>query len=149
MSAVNIINARRRARKLALQALYQWHMSKTDAKEIEAQFNAINNMQKVDVDYFTRLLHGVIKELSNIDSAFTPLLDRPHQQLNPVELSILRLSTFELLYCLEVPYRIILDESVSLAKTFGSQDGHRYVNGVLHNLALNARKLEHDDAGKR
>src|SRR3990167_129491 len=117
-------------------------MSKTDISEIEAQFRAINNMEKVDVEYYTRILHGVPKNLSEIELAFSPFLDRPLESLNPIELTILRLSSFELFHCLEIPYRVILDESVSLAKQFGSQDGFRYVNGVLHNLAQKVRSTE-------
>lgn len=136
------ISGKRRARKLALQSLYQWLMSQANISEIEAQFCAANNMDKVDIDYYRRLLHGVPEHLEALESALSPLLDRPIQSLNPIELSILRLCAFELFHCLEIPYRVILDESVSLAKTFGSQDGHRYVNGVLHNLAQTVRRIE-------
>ena len=136
------IGPKRRARKLAVQALYQWLMSAEELFAIEAQFHAMNNMEKVDVDYFQRLLYGVPKELAGIEAALQTVLDRPLNQLNPVELTILRICTFELLHCPELPYRVILDESVSLAKIFGSQQGHRYVNGVLHNLAQTVRKIE-------
>lgn len=142
------ISGKRRARKLALQSLYQWLMADTILSDIEAQFSAANNMDKVDVDYYRRLLYGVPKELVVLEAAIQPLLDRPVQSLNPIELTILRLCTFELLHCPEIPYRVILDESVSLAKAFGSQDGHRYVNGVLHNLAQTARKTEIDAYGR-
>jgi N utilization substance protein B len=136
------IRGKRRARKLALQALYQWLMSSTELSEIEAQFRTANKMEKVDPDYFCRLLYGVPAQLERIEEAFTPLLDRPIQSLNPIELTVLRLSTFELFNCLEIPYRVILDESVSLAKEFGSQDGHKYVNGILNNLAKVVRATE-------
>ena len=137
-----MISGKRRARKLALQSLYQWFMAGDELTAIEAQFHAMNNMEKVDVEYYRRLLYGVPKELASIESSLQTVLDRSIAQLNPVELTILRLCTFELLHCLEIPYRVILDESVSLAKTFGSQDGHKYVNGVLHNLAQTLRKTE-------
>lgn len=136
------INGMRRARKLALQALYQWHMSGTELCEIEAQFRAVNDMQKVDTQYFCRLLHSIPAQLSQIEDTFMPFLDRPLQGLNPIELTVLRLSSYELLHCPEIPYRVVLDESVTLAKTFGSQDGHRYVNGVLNNVAKIARATE-------
>ncbi len=136
------ISGKRRARKLALQSLYQWLMSGAELSEIEAQFCAANNMDKVDVVYYRKLLHGVPSHLSALEAALTPLLDRPIDSLNPVELTILRLCAFELFHCIEIPYRVILDESVSLAKAFGSQDGHRYVNGVLHNLAQTVRTIE-------
>ncbi|MCX7119652.1 MAG: transcription antitermination factor NusB [Legionellales bacterium] len=136
------ISGKRRARKLALQSLYQWLMAGTVLTDIEAQFSAANNMDKVDVEYYRRLINGIPKELSVIEEALKPFLDRPIESLNPIELTILRLCTFELFHCPEIPYRVILDESVSLAKAFGSQDGHKYVNGVLHNLAQIARKTE-------
>lgn len=136
------IQGKRRARKLALQALYQWLMSAADPLEIEVQFRVANDMNKVDAPYFCRLLHGIVAQIALIDAAFSPFLDRPIQQLNPIELTVLRISTFELLHCLEIPYRVVLDESVSLTKAFGSQDGHRYVNGVLNNLARQVRTVE-------
>lgn len=145
----NTISGKRRARKLALQSLYQWHMANADLYDIEAQFSAANNMEKVDVDYYRRLLYGIPKHLADIEAAIIPFLDRPIQSLNPIELTILRVCTFELYHCVEIPYRVILDESVSLAKAFGSQDGHRYVNGVLHNMAQTVRKIEIESTNQR
>ncbi len=137
-----LIKGKRRARKLAVQALYQWLMSGSELYEIEAQFRVANNMDKVDQEYFCRLLHGIPANLSALEQALTPFLDRPIEGLNPIELTVLRISTFELFHCLEIPYRVVLDESVSLTKEFGSQDGHRYVNGVLNNLAKQVRTVE-------
>ena len=136
------IRGKRRARKLAVQALYQWLMSGSELYEIEAQFRVANNMEKVDTVYFCRLLHGVPKELTTLEEALIPLLDRPLKDLNPIELTVLRLGAFELFNCPEIPYRVVLDESISLTKEFGSQDGHRYVNGVLNNLARKVRVVE-------
>ncbi|CDZ77422.1 hypothetical protein BN59_01705 [Legionella massiliensis] len=136
------ISGKRRARKLAVQALYQWSMSGHEIYEIETQFRVANNMEKVDTEYFCRLLHGVPEHLSILEENLLPFLDRPIQSLNPVELSVLRLGAFELYHCPEIPYRVVLDEAISLAKEFGSQDGHRYVNGVLNNLAQKARAVE-------
>ena len=136
------IKGKRRARKLALQALYQWLLSGTELTVIEAQFRVVNDMRKVDADYFCRLLYGIPAQLGLIEDAFVPFLDRPIESLNPIELTVLRISGFELLYCPEIPYRVVLDESVSLAKSFGSQDGHRYVNGVLNNVARQVRAVE-------
>ncbi|KTD48722.1 N utilization substance protein B [Legionella rubrilucens] len=136
------ISGKRRARKLAVQALYQWSMSGHELSEIETQFRVANNMDKVDGDYFCRLLYGVPEKITAIESVIEPLLDRPITTLNPVELAVLRLGAFELLYCLEIPYKVVLDEAISLAREFGSQDGHRYVNGVLNNLARQARAIE-------
>lgn len=137
-----VIKGRRRARKLSLQALYQWLMTGGEPYEIEAQFHAMNDMTKVNTDYFHQLIHGVIEQCDDLEEGLVPYLDRPIKDLNPIELTILRLSSFELLHCHQIPYRVVLDEAVSLAKAFGSQDGHRYVNGVLNNLAQKARAIE-------
>lgn len=136
------IGGKRRARKLALQALYQWLMSGHELYEIEAQFRVNNNMSKVDGEYFCRLLHGVPAHIKDIEDKIKPYLDRPIEGLNPIELTVIRLGAFELMHCPEIPYRVVLDEAISLTKEFGSQDGYRYVNGVLNNLAQKARKVE-------
>lgn len=138
-----MIRGKRRARKLALQALYQWLMSGSELHEIEAQFRAINNMDKVDVEYFARLLHGVPANLVELEKNIAPfIIDREIESLNPIELTVLRIGSFELIHCIEIPYKVVLDESVSLSKEFGSQDGYRYVNGVLNNLARQVRAVE-------
>lgn len=136
------IRGKRRARKFALQALYQWLMSGTDLHEIEAQFRAINNMDKVDGEYFCRLLYGIPTHVEALEASLLPYLDREINALNPIELTVLRIGSFELFHCPEIPYKVILDESVSLTKEFGSQEGYRYVNGVLNNLAKQVRSVE-------
>lgn len=136
------IKGKRKARKLALQALYQWLMSGAAPSDIEAQFRAAYDVSTFDIDYFRRLLYGTIDNVDALEDALKPFLDRPFKGLNPIELSVLSLSSFELLHCPEIPYRVVLDEAVSLTKTFGSQDGHRYVNGVLNNLAKEVRIIE-------
>ncbi|WP_182393611.1 MULTISPECIES: transcription antitermination factor NusB [unclassified Legionella] len=136
------ISGKRKARKLALQALYQWLMSGSDLNEIEAQFRIVNNMDKVDVEYFCRILHGVPAHVETLEASITPFLDRDITGLNPIELTVLRIGSFELLHCPEIPYKVVLDESISLTKEFGSQDGHRYVNGVLNSLAQQVRSVE-------
>ncbi|HBD9301281.1 TPA: transcription antitermination factor NusB [Legionella pneumophila] len=136
------IRGKRRARKFALQALYQWLMSGTDLHEIEAQFRTINNMDKVDGEYFCRLLYGIPTHVEALEASLLPYLDREINVLNPIELTVLRIGSFELFHCPEIPYKVILDESVSLTKEFGSQEGYRYVNGVLNNLAKQVRSVE-------
>lgn len=137
------ISGKRRARKLALQALYQWLMAGTDLHEIETQFRVVNNMEKVDGDYFCRLLHGIPTHVEELETSIAPfLVDREINNLNPIELTTLRIGAFELFHCPEIPYKVILDESISLTKEFGSQDGHRYVNGVLNSLAKQVRSVE-------
>lgn len=141
------ISGKRKARKLALQALYQWLMSGSELHEIEAQFRVINNMDKVDVDYFCRILHGVPAHVENVEERISPFLDREITGLNPIELTVLRIGAFELIYCPEIPYKVVLDESISLTKEFGSQDGYRYVNGVLNSLAQQVRSIEINNHG--
>ena len=137
-----LISGKKRARRLALQALYQWLMSGSELHEIEAQFRVINNMEKVDTEYFCNLLHGVPEHITDLETSLTPFVDREISTLNPIELTVLRIGAFELRHCPEIPYKVVLDEAISMAKEFGSQDGHRYVNGVLNNLAQQVRSIE-------
>lgn len=136
------IKARRLARRLALQVLYQWFMSGDELTAIEAQVEALNAATKIDKAYFKQVIFGVESKLFEIESAFGVFLDRPIQQLNPIEHTILRICGYELLFMPETPYKIILDESVNLARTFGAEEGHRYVNGVLHQMAQKVRAIE-------
>lgn len=136
------ISSKKRARTLALQALYQWLMSGTALSEIEAQFRAIHNMDKVDVPYFCRLLHEVPAQVKQLESCFSPFLDREIHELNPIERTVLCIGAFELVHCPDIPYKVVLNESIALSKSFGAQDGHKYVNGVLHNVAKQVRSVE-------
>lgn len=136
------IRQKQKARKLALQAIYQWSMTGHDSIEIEAQFHQTNSMEKVDTAYFSRLLRAIPEHCAALDILLEPFLDRPITTLTPIELAILRLGAYELAHCPEIPYRIVLDEWVSLTKQFGTVEGHRYVNGVLNNLADKLRTIE-------
>lgn len=136
------IAARKRARSFAMQALYQWHMAGQAINEIEAQFYVDNDFSKVDADYFKAILHGVPSSVTELDDSFSPFLDRPIKDLDPVELAILRLSAFELLKRIDIPYRVVINEGVELAKVFGATDGHKFVNGILDRLAPKLRIAE-------
>jgi N utilization substance protein B len=133
---------RREARKLATQALYQWHMAGHSLNEVEAQFRVDNDFSTVDGAYFSELLRGVPTNKSEIDTALAPCLDITIGELDPVELAILRLSTYELLKRIDVPYRVVINEGIELAKVYGSTDGHKFVNGVLDKLAPRLRAVE-------
>ena len=133
---------RREARQLATQALYQWHMAKQSLNEIEAQFRVDNDFTDVDAAYFREILHGVPAHRGEIDAALVPCLDITIEELDPVELSVLRLSTWELIKRVDVPYRVVINEGIELAKVFGSTDGHKFVNGVLDKLASRLREAE-------
>ena len=134
--------ARRKARSFALQAIYQWHMAGADLAKIEAEFRADNDMSKVDLEYFHEILHGVPRELSALDQIIKPLLDRDSEEMTPVELSILRLATYEMMHRIDVPYKVVINEAVELAKSFGATDGHKYVNGVVDKIAQQERTVE-------
>ncbi|MCM2321414.1 MAG: transcription antitermination factor NusB, partial [Pseudomonas sp.] len=110
--------------------------------EIEAQFRVDNDFSDVDGAYFREILHGVPRLKSELDAAFAPCLDRPVEELDPVELAILRLSTYELLNRADVPYRVVINEGIELAKVYGATDGHKFVNGVLDKLAPLLRSAE-------
>lgn len=133
---------RREARQLATQALYQWHMAGHSLNEIEAQFRVDNDFTGVDAPYFSELLRGVPTSKDEIDAALKPCLDLTIEELDPVELAILRLSTYELLKRVDVPYRVVINEGIELAKVYGSTDGHKFVNGVLDKLAPRLREAE-------
>ena len=136
------IATRRVARSLGMQALYQWHMAGQSLNEIEAQFRVDNDFSDVDAAYFHDILHGVPANKPEIDAALTPCLDITIEELDPVELAVLRLSTWELLKRVDVPYRVVINEGIELAKVFGSTDGHKFVNGVLDKLAPRLREAE-------
>ena len=134
--------ARRKARRFAVQALYQWHMAGANLSQIEAEFRTDNDMSKVDLEYFHDILHGVPRNVENLDNKVTPLLDRRLDEMTPVELAILRLSSYEMCHRIDVPYKVVINEAIELAKTFGATDGHKYINGVLDKLAQRERTVE-------
>jgi len=135
-------SARRKARRFAMQGLYQWQMTGTSVRDIEKQFLEENDMKKVDMVYFRELMSGVVTQLDVIEEKIEPLLDRKLSDLDPVTLAILRLSTFELKDRIDVPYRIVINEGIELAKDFGSEDSHRFVNGILDKISKEFRKVE-------
>jgi N utilization substance protein B len=137
-----IIRRRQRARKILVQALYQWHMNASEIAEVQAQFITENNPDKFDQDYFCNTLKGITEHLEQLDQEIFPFLDRPVNMLNPVEYAVMRLGTYEFLFCPEIPFKVIIDEAVALCKTYGAVEGHRYVNGVLHHLAKKIRSIE-------
>lgn len=133
---------RRRARKLAVQSLYQWAMSQTPVEEIETQFMEREDLAEVDVEYYHDLIHGVKDQLEKLDALFTPSLDRSISELTLVELCVLRLAVYELVNRLDVPYRVVINEALELTKIFGTVEGFKYVNGVLDQVAKGIRSSE-------
>jgi len=133
---------RHKARHYAMQALYQWHMAAAPVSQIEAEFRADYDFSHVDLEYFQALLHGVPASVTELEAAFEPLLDRKLDDLGPVERSLLRMGTWELLHRIDVPWKVVINEAVSLAKKFGATDSHKYINGVLDKVARQLRKAE-------
>ncbi|MFC6670199.1 transcription antitermination factor NusB [Marinobacterium aestuariivivens] len=138
----SLTEKRRSARSFALQAIYQWQIAGQPLTEIDAQFRVDNDMRDTDVQMFSELLHGVARCKSELDAAFAPYLDRAVEDLDPIELAVLRIGAYELMQRPEVPYRVAINESVELAKVFGATESHRYVNGVLDKLAQRVRYAE-------
>jgi transcription antitermination protein NusB len=133
---------RHRARELALQGIYQWHVTSDDPAQIEKQIHAEKNLGRYDKELFSRLLRGALGRHRELEALLVPYLDRPLAELSPVEFAVLLLGTFELSQHLDVPYKVVINEAVELAKTFGGTDGHKFVNGVLDKLAPQLRTVE-------
>ena len=133
---------RHRARELALQGVYQWRVTAGEAAQIEKQMHEEKNLGRYDKELFSKLLRGTLGQHANLEALLAPCLDRPLAELSPVEFSVLLLGAFELSQHLEVPYKVVINEAVELAKTFGGTDGHKYVNGVLDKLAPQVRAPE-------
>jgi len=123
--------SRRRARRRALQALYQWHLTGQDVGEILAQFREEQDFSNVDTELFASLVRKVSKNQADLDEKLEPFLDRPLSQLDVIEHVILSMGAQELLFSIEVPHQVVIDEAINLAKQFGAEQGHSFVNGVL------------------
>lgn len=133
---------RRRSREFALQGLYQWQLAGTDPVTIAAQLGEAEDFGESDTEYFTKLLDGAVAGATEMEQIITPLLDRAYRSLSPVERGILLLAGYEFKHCPEVPYRVVINEAIELAKSFGGTDGHKYVNGVLDKMAVQLRAPE-------
>lgn len=133
---------RHRARELALQGIYQWRITAGEAAKIEKQIQAEKNIGRFDKELFSKLLRGALSQHADHEALLAPHLDRPLAELSPVEFAVLLLGTFELSQNLDVPYKVVINEAVELAKTFGGTDGHKFVNGVLDKLAPQLRARE-------
>lgn len=133
---------RSRAREFALQGLYQFLVGRNSAAEIDPFTRELAGFHKADAAHFDALLHGCIEQAEELNKLITPQLDRPVTEIAPVEHAIMWIGVYEFLHCPDVPWRVVLNECIELAKEFGGTDGHKYVNGVLHGLAPALRALE-------
>lgn len=146
----SVAKRRRNARQKAMQALYQWDfdMESQSISHIVDQFCELQNMDRVDVDYFKELFFYAAKNLADVDALIAPHLDRPMERLDPVEKSVLRITASELCCRLDTPYRIVVNEAVEIAKLFGAEQGHKFVNGIVDKLAANIRRIEYNKDNK-
>jgi N utilization substance protein B len=138
--AASTSNPRSRARRAALQALYQWQMTAEDLETIVAQFREDKSWRRIDEELFSAHLYGVAGNVAVLDAHLQPILDRPVAQLDAVERAILRMGAFELTHRDDVPWRVVINECVELAREFGAEQSHRYVNGILDKLARRTRE---------
>lgn len=135
-------SARRRARELALQGLYEWLIGGQDAAAIEGHLMEGEGFDRADVDHFRQVFHGAVDDAVQLRQAFAGFLDRDVAELSPVEHAILLIGAYELKHRPDIPYRVVINEAVELAKGFGGTDGFKYVNGVLDKVAQQLRRAE-------
>jgi len=135
-------NARSRARRLAMQAIFEWQMTANDPQGIINQTRTEQNMRNVDDEYFAELVINITNNIAELDKYIKPLLERDLNEVDLVEKAVLRLGAYELVYRPDVPYKVVINEAVELAKTFGAEQGHRFVNGLMDKLAEKLRSTE-------
>jgi len=135
-------SARRRSREFALQGLYEWLLAGSDAGVIDAHMREQEGFDKCDTVHFDALLHGCVRDAATLDAVLARHVDRPTNELSPIEHGVLLVGAYELQNCLDVPYKVAINEAVELAKSFGGTDGHKYVNGVLDKAAADLRPAE-------
>ena len=132
--------ARRKARELALQGVYSWQMSGNTIQSVELNLATTNDMSKVDLAFFQELLRDTASKVAELDVAIKPYLGRLPEELDPIEKAILRLATLELTQRVDVPYKVVINEAIELAKSFGAEESHKFVNGVLDKAVKHLRK---------
>ena len=143
------VSARRKSREFALQGLYEWLIGGADAGVVDAHVREREGFEQCDAAHFDMLLHGCIRERSELDAQLSAHLDRKTEQLSPIEHAVLLIGSYELRHCIDIPYKVAINEAVELAKSFGGTDGHKYVNGVLDKTAAALRSVEVEAARGR
>jgi len=134
---------------MAMQALYEWQVAGNAPLDILSTYRAEQNLKNVDEDYFRELLLNTAEKQQEVDTLMRPALDRPLNEVDPIETAILRIACYELVYRPDVPYRVVINEAIELAKTFGAEAGHKFVNGILDKVAGMTRADEIKSARKR
>ncbi len=135
-------SGRSRAREFALQALYQFLVGRNDATAIDNFTRDLAGFHKADAAHYDALLHGCIRTADDLDALIAPKLDRKMAEISPIEHAAMWIGVFEFQHCMDVPWRVVINECIELAKEFGGTDGHKYVNGVLNGLAPQLRAAE-------
>lgn len=135
--------AKRRARKRLVQALYQWQLNKSPVQEIITQFLTEQDMGKVDQTFFQKSLHGIVDNFDDLQSAYSAIVERTSFAVGPIENAVLLIAVYEFQNHMETPYKVILNEAIELAKQYGGEGAHTFINGTLHKVSLNLRPLEH------
>ncbi len=147
MNQVNMqsFKGRERARRFAMQALYGWSIANDEIKNVEKFYRADRNPKNYDEEYFIHLLNSVAAQAVTLDAELAEYLDRPLHEIDPIELNILRIATFELKHSFDIPFRVVIHEAVELAMTFGAEDSYKFVNSVLDKMAkaLRANEVNH------
>jgi transcription antitermination protein NusB len=141
-------SSRRLSREIALQGLYEWLISGAEAAVIDAHMHEQEGFEKSDRAHFDALLHGCIAEAADLDALLARHVDRKTTELSPVEHAVLMIGAYELKHCVDIPYKVAINEAVELAKSFGGTDGHKYVNGVLDKTAADLRPVEVQAKGR-
>ena len=136
------IKKRKHARDKALQALYQWQLSGEDLDWIKQHYLEEQGVSSGDEAYFLELLYQIPAEVEQLDETYRKFMTHTEDRLDPIECNILRIATYEFLHHLEIPYKVVINEAVKLAKTYGADEGHKFVNGVLDPLSRQIRELE-------
>lgn len=135
-------SARHQARCYTIQAMYQWQLTHAPLKDIENEFVRYRIDKKIELDYFQELIHGIPENQDELDKSIRAYIDRPFNEIDPVELAVLRLAIYELIKRPDIPYRVIINEALQLTKKFGSIDGYKFVNGILDKAAKKLRETE-------
>jgi N utilization substance protein B len=141
--------AKHNARRRAVQALYSWRMTGNDLSDVELLYLSEQDMSKANINYFKELLHQAPKLGNEFEAVIKPLLDRKLEEVDPVELAILEIAYYELVKRLDIPYRVVINESVELAKVFGAEESYKFINGIVDKLAGLCRKVEVQATAKK
>lgn len=141
-SKKSVAKARGKSRRLAMQAIYQWQMTRDSITDIKHQFFEANDFSVIDADYFTELVSGVVSSISKLDPVLEKYMSRAIESVDPVERAILRMATYEFINRIDVPFRVILDEAINITREYCAENSHTFVNGVLDKVAKEIRHVE-------